>query len=164
VTPEELDDLVLAYYEGKVPDADVHALVGGLVAERPARMSLERAREIASKCLAHVWVREGIKDGPAPSLAEYSLVELLEANHVVAADPGEPTGDGKRRVWMHCDDRLVAALYVGTHYPGCPPDDVDVVAIAAGNAVVVVRAPEPEPAEDARARLHTAAHEESQAR
>jgi len=102
-------------------------------APRP-RMSAERAQEIAGRCNLHVFWWSGAADGPPPSLAEYSLAELLEANHIVR-DEG---------VRCRCDDRLVAALYAVYHYD---PEDashgrVSAIARAPGSALLCIRTEE----------------------
>src|SRR5437016_3656528 len=105
-------------------------------------MDIERARGIVSACMAHVWYREGIATAPPPSLAGVSLRELLDANEMVGAAPaiskagcsdcGQTPGSQHRpschraglvtagsqygAFMMHCDERLVAALYVAYHY------------------------------------------------
>ncbi|HYE20127.1 MAG TPA: hypothetical protein VEA69_16895 [Tepidisphaeraceae bacterium] len=94
----------------------------------PAAMTLADARAIVSDCLTHVWYREGLRDDPPASLAGYSLAQLVEANRIVRDDPGDRQPDGTTRVMMNCDDRLVAALYVATHYE--PEDQRDATPIA----------------------------------
>ena len=102
-------------------------------------LTFERAQAIVEACIAHVWYREGISDERPPSLAEYSLRELLDANEMLAGH--ETRGGDRRHISVHCDPRLVAALYVAYHYPPEDPHDCTPVAYGPESAVVIVRAP-----------------------
>ncbi len=86
-------------------------------------MSEARAREITKACMQVHFVHMGIVDERPPSLAEYSLEELLEANRIVAGLG--PRDDGV--IEVHCAARLVAALYVAENYHARPADDVEPV-------------------------------------
>ena len=95
-------------------------------------MTQERAVQINDALMAHVWFREGLRTDLPPSLAEFSLREMLDASEMVAG------------VRMHCDPRLVAALYVAVHYPASPGaglEEFEVIAWANNTAVVTVAAP-----------------------
>ena len=101
-------------------------------------MNQEQAREIVSKCLQHVFFREGLRTEPPASLFEYSLRELLEANEQVSEERPRIAG-GTQTIFMHCDPRLVAALYVAYHYEPEDPQDCNAVAYGPGSAVLVVK-------------------------
>jgi hypothetical protein len=101
-------------------------------------MDRNQALKIVGACVEHVMYLEGAGDEPPASLAEYSLRELLEANEMIAADSLERTEAGSTTVHVHCDPRLVAALYVAYHYePEDPPRAI--IAAKDGAMVVVVR-------------------------
>jgi len=103
-------------------------------------MTPERAREIVDKCNAHIWYGMGISENVPPSLAEYSLAELMAANHMMAGEAGTTDNhDGTKSLAVHCDDRLVAALYVLYHYPAQPPSAVETVVNNDKAGIVVVR-------------------------
>lgn len=92
-------------------------------------MTRERAQQIVDACAAHTWYDMGIREEPPPSLEEYSLRELLEANEMMAGQDGKTKNpDGSTNSTLHCDDRLVAALYVLYHYPPNEPGNVECVA------------------------------------
>jgi len=98
-------------------------------------MDLDHARAIVNACARHVLWRQGLQPDPPPSLGDYSLAELVEANHLMRANGS-----------ANCDDRLVAALYVAYHWHAHEPDDdqIDPVAVSChGAGVVVVRVPPP---------------------
>ena len=81
-------------------------------------MTRERAQQIVDACAAHTWYDMGIREEPPPSLQEYSLRELLEANEMMAGKDGKTKNpDGSTNSALHCADRMVAALYVLYHYP-----------------------------------------------
>lgn len=90
-------------------------------------MDIERAKEITKACTAHFFYREGLQKEPPPSLAEYSLAEMLEAQQVIKAANG--TGNGGTST-IFCDDRLVAALYVAYHYAADPTGDCEAKAVS----------------------------------
>lgn len=106
-------------------------------------MTLDRAKKIVSDCVAHVWYREALTTDPPPSLAEYTLQELLDANRLVAGPLGKERDEENKSttVSMHCDDRLVAALYVLYHYPAVDPTGgpVDVLVANASAGVVTLK-------------------------
>lgn len=91
-------------------------------------MTRERAQQIVDACAAHAWYHMGIREEPPPSLQEYSLRDLLEANEMMAGEDGNfKNPDGSTNSALHCDDRLVAALYVLYHYPPNKPGNVEPV-------------------------------------
>jgi hypothetical protein len=98
-------------------------------------MDETQAIEITDACMEHVLFREGIRTAAPRSLANYSLRELLDANETIA------NGTKAR---MHCDQRLVAALYVAYHYDAQDPAELDAVALKPGAAVVVIKTGEGE--------------------
>lgn len=109
-------------------------------------MTLDQAREIVSACCRHSYYQMGVTDEVPPSLKEYSLRELLDANDLVQRDNKSQDaiamaalaagGKGAIRSQMFCADRFIAALYVLYHYR---PDGDDTEAVAAnGERVVVV--------------------------
>lgn len=85
-------------------------------------MELERARDITGACLAHTYYRMGFIEEEPPSLEDYSLRELLDANHRVDEENKKFSVDGKKRIQVICADRLVAALYTLYHYQAELPD------------------------------------------
>lgn len=105
-------------------------------------MAYERAVEIVEACTANgVYHMLGDCGKDVPSLADYSLAEMVEAQRVVQeteVDRQKP--DGKTRSFHTvCADRLVAALYVASHYPGQDGRDVDPICLLPdGRAVVVL--------------------------
>lgn len=106
-------------------------------------MDFERAKKITADCMAHVWYREGLTEEPGPDLHQYTLAEMVEANNLVSANKGVRQPDGNIKVFMCCADRLVAALYVATHYVPDRPDDVNPVAVIGKSAVCVIRCDKP---------------------
>lgn len=64
-----------------------------------------------------------------PACAKLTLAELVEANRVVR----EHREDGK--IHMHCDDRIVAAMYAAWHYE---PDEHRPIVVGAGRALFCV--------------------------
>jgi hypothetical protein len=102
-------------------------------------MTMAQAREIVWACIAHVSYQMGISNDPPPSLREYSLGELLEANRRVEAENKRVQNlPGRQSFHMTCADRLVAALYVAYWYPGDPPSSPEPVVLANGNMVLIV--------------------------
>lgn len=99
----------------------------------------ERSLDITRACIAHVMYRHGLQEEPPPSLAEYSLRDLLDANHAVRAHNSEPRGpDGKRTIHTVCDDRLVAALYVATHYRPSPAEEPEPIVLLPDRVLLCV--------------------------
>src|SRR5262249_14680855 len=101
-------------------------------------MSLDRAWEIVASCAAHVWFQDGADMTPPPSLEDYSLQELLDANQIVRNSSMQRI-EGGTILDVSCDDRLVAALYVLYHYR---PDDltkVEPIVIKCDSAVGVFK-------------------------
>ncbi len=100
---------------------------------------MELAGKIVAACLSHVWYQQELSDEPPTSLAQYSLRELLEANALVATSPRERDEEKKTTtIALHCDDRLIAALYVLYHYPASRADDLDAIAINPKAVVLVL--------------------------
>lgn len=103
-------------------------------------MTLELAKQIVSECMAHVWFRESLRTEPPPSLKKYSLRDLLDANSLIAGYPGNRNEESKTTtVMMHCDDRLIAALYILYHYPPSEPEDLEVIVSHAQSAIVAIK-------------------------
>jgi len=102
-------------------------------------MDIERAEKIVGECIAHVLFRMGVTDEPPPSLAEYSLQELIDANRRVAEENDKQPTTGRRTIRMKCDDRLIAALYVAYHYDANDPaDGVEPIVLLPGGKAVCV--------------------------
>ena len=101
-------------------------------------MDLEKAKEISQKCSAHVWFQMGLKEERPPSLYEYSLEDLLNAQRVIS-EYNKTRTDGCAS--LLCADRLIAALFVAYHYAVEDPDrgEVTPIIFGNGNAVVVVK-------------------------
>jgi hypothetical protein len=102
-------------------------------------MDLDRARQIVAACVNHSLFRMGVIEEPPPSLAEYSLGELLEANEMIRAQNDEVDAAGNRKIQIVCDDRLIAALYVLYHYEASELDDIRLIAANAANGVCCLR-------------------------
>lgn len=74
-------------------------------------MTEEQAKEIVVDCVSNaLYGQDWMKNKPTPSLAKYSLSELVEANHIVRDIQDDS------RLWVHCDDRIIAALYTIYHH------------------------------------------------
>lgn len=109
-------------------------------------MDMEKARDLNGRMVALEMISMGLgEDCDPPSLEGIELVDLLEASRMVADDPGEVGEDGMRSMAVHCDPRLVAALYVAANCQGTPIEDLVedpvVVASVGRNRVVVIEAP-----------------------
>lgn len=105
-------------------------------------MDMERARDLNSRMVTLEMISMGLGDDrEPPSLEGIELVDLLEAVRMVANDPGEVGDDGWRSLSVHCDPRLVAALYVAANFQGSPIEDPDVVASVGRNRVLVIEVP-----------------------
>lgn len=110
------------------------------------QMDYERAVEIVGACVQNgVYHMLGDNGRPVPSIASYSLAEMVEANRIVREvdlATQEP-GSGPRTIHMTCDDRLTAALYVAAHFPGSDPADPDIICLLPdGRGVFVLDARE----------------------
>lgn len=111
-----------------------------------APMDLARAREITDACAAHFFQQIGFEQKHPPSLAEYSLQEMLDAHRLVrAANDDADATDGTRTIHATCDDRYLAALYVAYHYEGSHPADCEAIATAQGRAVVLINLADVQP-------------------
>lgn len=102
-------------------------------------MDLEKATDITKACLAHTLYRMGVTEEPPPSLKEYSLRELLDANHVIAEHNKRPVVDGKSTIQMVVADRMLAALYTLYNYEACPADDIEPIVINESAALCSIR-------------------------
>jgi hypothetical protein len=104
------------------------------------QMTAERADEINAAMVAHTMFEMGLRPDPPPSLAGYTLQEMLEAGKIVAAeDDAKPCPKAVRTV---CAERMVAALYTMTHYD---PSDLEHINLLHHNGkvgIAVVRLPE----------------------
>lgn len=109
-------------------------------------MTYERAVEIVEACTANgVYHMLGSRGREVPSIEDFSLAEMVEAQRVVRETEGarmKPVA-GPQTFHVVCDARLVAALYVAQHFPGDDPDDANPVCLLPdGRAVFVLRLPE----------------------
>jgi len=104
----------------------------------------QRALDITDACVRnHYWMMGIIQEEP-PSLADYTLLELVEANHAIAKDEGQVNPDGSRSIPIHCDDRLVAALYTAYHFDPSDQDDIDPIVKLPDRVLVNIKmTPEP---------------------
>lgn len=100
-------------------------------------MSMERALEITADMSAHHFIAMGLRDGPGPDLSGYGLDEMVEATRVLVENRGKSSG----KIHVTCDPRLVAALYVATHYEGEDPHGCEPVARVGDNGVFVLSLP-----------------------
>jgi hypothetical protein len=106
-------------------------------------MTRERAQQIVDACAAHTWYDMGIREELPPSLQEYSLRELLDANEMMSGPVGKSQNpDGSTNTSLHCADRMVAALYVLYHYPADKPGDAESIVHNGRAGVFVARATE----------------------
>lgn len=124
--------------------ADLHRLATDYLTIRKEAKPMDRSRaaQIVARCLAHVYYRMGAIDEPPASIEEYSLRELLDANHLIAGPAGTTRNeDGTESIAFHCDDRLVAALYTLYHYQGEPPDGPEPIVGIDGKALFCVQVP-----------------------
>jgi hypothetical protein len=87
----------------------------------------KRDQDITGACVMNKMYSMGIGEGlePPPSLAEYSLQQLIDANHRVRDRNGTKNSDGSESYRMFCDDRLIAALYVAYNYEPEDQHDID---------------------------------------
>lgn len=105
-------------------------------------MDMEKARDLNGRMVTLEMIGMGLDDErDPPSLEGIELVDLLEASRMVADDLGEVGDDGMRSMPCFCDPRLIAALYVATHYQGSPAEEPNVVASVGRKRVVVIEAP-----------------------
>lgn len=106
-------------------------------------MSYERACEIVEACTAlGVYHILGDRGRELRSLKDFSLAEMVEAQRVVkeTEDARTKPGAGPQTYHTVCADRLVAALYVATHFPGDDPSNVNPICLLPdGRAVVVIQ-------------------------
>jgi hypothetical protein len=110
-------------------------------------MDIERARKIVKAMLENAFYNMGLRDGEdkPTDIAAYTLAEMIQANQMVSDDPGEtdPETGGTKRM-MHCDDRLVAALYACCHFPAQDEnEEVEPLARIGNKVLLCVRAPAP---------------------
>lgn len=101
-------------------------------------MTESRAHEIVAVCLAHFLYQEGLNEKELPSLGDYSLKEMLEANEIVKSLNDGPSVGGLRTVYVHCDPRYLAALYVAYHYDPDPVTSCTPIAFGPKSALLVV--------------------------
>jgi hypothetical protein len=101
-------------------------------------MTLEEAIKITDSCSEHFFFQEEISKKQPPSLEKYSLQELLDANRMVKEQGTTKNQDGSQTIRVHCDDRLVAALYCLYHYPANDPSEAEVIVSKPGGAAVLV--------------------------
>lgn len=100
---------------------------------RATAMSQERASTIVRACVANKLYSMGLDDELPLPLHDYSLSDLLKANHMIAT--ANKNSDSHQMV---CDDRLVAALYTIQNYEASPLDDMDPIARIDGKALCCV--------------------------
>lgn len=105
-------------------------------------MTYERAVEIVEACTANgVYHMLGDRVREVPSLKDFTLAEMVEAQHVVRETENArmKPGAGPQTFHTVCADRLVAALYVAQHFPGDDPADAHPICLLPdGRAVVVL--------------------------
>ena len=103
-----------------------------------ARMPRQLAIEIVKRCISYIWFREGLSETPPGNLEGVTLLELVEANHIIAADSCiEETPEGKMCM-MHCDDRLIAAIYAMLSYQASPLKHIDLIATNGSKGIAVL--------------------------
>jgi len=108
-------------------------------------MNLQEARDITAACTANKMASMGIGENQPPSLADYSLEQLLVANRMVKEEPNTKNKDGTESMQMFCDDRLVAALYTVYHYEAEElGGDIDAIVRYGNKALICIHVPEEE--------------------
>ena len=92
--------------------------------DTPQPMTPELAAEINSAMVAHSMFAMGLREARPPSLARYTLRQMLDATEFVAAeDKAAVSVNGSKTIRMVCDPRLVAALYTLYHYEAQDPEE-----------------------------------------
>jgi hypothetical protein len=114
--------------ESKAPENDMPGTPGGpiihdqgvgRIVAMPKRapswsMTVERAREITAACVRTCFATTiGEEYVPLPTC---SLLEMLQANEIVAADRGLDNGDGTRTILVNCAPRIIAVHYAFEQY------------------------------------------------
>lgn len=113
-------------------------------------MELEKAQKIVKACVAHRMYDMGVVDEEPPSLYEYSLRELLEANDRVREENENQPKEGVMSFQTVCDDRLVAALYTIYHYEAERGTSIEPICMLGEKALLCARmTPETMVADDA---------------
>lgn len=97
-------------------------------------MDPTRAREINAALVAHAMYDMGLRDEDPPSLKGISLEEMIQATRILQKENRDNPNGGS----CVCDDRLIAALYVLTHYPASDGDEAILVARNQRSGVAVV--------------------------
>lgn len=128
--------------EGELPDVETfHSLIGHFMGEAVgALLVIKKARVIVANCVHHRMHDMGILEEPPPSLEDYSLRELLDANHLVRdLNTERPDGPSDYSHQTMCDDRLIAALYTAYHYEAQPESQVEPIVNVGNKALCCVR-------------------------
>jgi hypothetical protein len=94
-----------------------------------------RSLEIVHACTETQLFAMGISKEPPPSLDEYTLEDLIDAQRAIREENARRTDGG---VTVVSDDRGIAALYVATHFDAEPADACEPIAVVGNRAVVVV--------------------------
>ena len=110
-------------------------------------ITLPMARKIAADCTANVTYSMGLSEDPPPSLRDYSLHELVTANHLVANHRRTKNEDGTESFQVTCDDRVIAALYTAYNYEAESGRTAQPIVIVGHKALICIRV-EPQIARD----------------
>ena len=94
-------------------------------------MDIETAKKITNECFRVKMLSMGIGDFELTNLSNYSLSELLEANHMVRDDDGHQ---------VFCDDRLVAGIYALHNYEAAGRgEEIDPIIQVGDKALICIR-------------------------
>lgn len=106
---------------------------------RVGGLSVDRAEAVNATCVGAAMDDMGLESSKEPPLRlkDLSLAEMVDAVRVVREHEQRKLcdADGRRSMSVVCDDRLLAALYVATHYE---PSKFTPVVRVDGRAVAVV--------------------------
>ena len=90
----------------------------------------------------------GIDVGEPPSIEDYTLRDLLDANDLVRElNRAEDHELGPRVIQVVCDERLIAALYVAQHYGTSAPENPEDIVVVNGKGLFLFDIPECEETE-----------------
>lgn len=101
-------------------------------------MEKERALELVKAINATVFCAEGVIEEP-PEDPGASLLELIEAAHMVRDMGPQPTENETTRIYMFPADRLVAAAYATWKHQGDPIDSMCPKCVTKSTTVVFLK-------------------------
>lgn len=103
-------------------------------------MTDERARELTGEI--HAWIARTLF-GPMPKTPPptFDLAEALEANERVRQMSPIDNGDGTKTLLCSCDPRIVAAIYVLSHFDAEQFPEPEPIVMGDGKALFLVELP-----------------------